>query len=70
MKEVRGSLTIEAALMIPLALLLFMMAMNGGIQLYQECRDTAISISEEEKMDVINMFYNWKMLEDVGKDED
>lgn len=70
MKKVSGSLTIEAALIIPLVLMLFMLAMNEGIQLYQECRDTAVSIREEEEMGVINMFYNWKMLEDIVKDED
>ncbi|MBO5068951.1 MAG: pilus assembly protein [Roseburia sp.] len=69
MKKVNGSLTIEAAMILPLVLMLFAMAMNGGIRLYQECRDTAISIREEEEIDVITMFYNWEMLEGVRKDE-
>lgn len=63
MKMIDGSLTIEAALILPLVLMLFVLAMNGGIQLYQECQNTAISIREEEEIDIINMFYNWKILE-------
>ena len=34
----RGSLTIEAALVVPLVLALFAFAMKSGIQMYTECR--------------------------------
>ena len=40
----RGSLTIEAALVVPLVLALFAFAMKSGIQMYTECRDTALAI--------------------------
>ena len=69
MKKANGSLTIEAALILPILLMLFALAMDGGIRLYQECQNTAISVREEEEIDIINMFYNWEMVEDL-KNED
>ena len=44
----RGSLTIEAALVVPLVLALFAFAMKSGIQMYTECRDTALAIGQEQ----------------------
>lgn len=69
MKKINGSLTIEAAIILPLVLMVFVMAMNGGIRLYQECADTANSIREEAEIDVIRMFYGWKLLGEAVQSE-
>ena len=47
----RGSLTIEAALVVPLVLALFAFAMKSGIQMYTECRDTALAIGQEQEIE-------------------
>ena len=41
----RGSLTIEAALVVPLVLALFAFAMKSGIQMYTECSDTSRNVT-------------------------
>ena len=48
----RGSLTIEAALVVPLVLALFAFAMKSGIQMYTECRDTALAIGQEQEIEL------------------
>ena len=53
----RGSLTIEAALVVPLVLALFAFAMKSGIQMYTECRDTALAIGQEQEIDAVNIFH-------------
>ncbi len=70
MTKVRGSLTIEAAIILPLVLLLFGAAMDGGIQMYTECRDTAVSIAEEKEIDTVKLFYRFKALGDITGNED
>ena len=56
----RGSLTIEAALVVPLVLALFAFAMKSGIQMYTECRDTALAIGQEQEIEAVKMFYRWQ----------
>lgn len=52
----RGSLTIEAALVVPLVLALFAFAMKSGIQMYTECRDTALAIGQEQEIEAVKCF--------------
>lgn len=58
--KVRGSLTVEAAVVVPLVLFVFALAMQSGLSMYTECRDTAVLIQEERKPDVVKMFYRWR----------
>lgn len=51
-----ASLTVEAAIMIPLMMFLLAGVMNLGIDLYVECRDTAIEIEAEDALDVVGLF--------------
>lgn len=68
--KVQGSLTIEAALIIPLVLLVFGLAMSSGIILYTECRDTAAGIREEKEFDAVETFYRWQGIGDIIGDGD
>ena len=62
----RGSLTIEAALVVPLVLALFAFAMKSGIQMYTECRDTA----QEQEIEAVKMFYRWQEAGELFQNED
>ena len=64
----RGSLTIEAALVVPLVLALFAFAMKSGIQMYTECRDTALAIGQE--IEAVKMFYRWQEAGELFQNED
>lgn len=57
MKKVRGSLTVEAALIIPLWLALCILAVDSGVQMYMECLDTVEAAATEEKLDAVRLFY-------------
>ncbi len=66
----RGSLTIEAALVVPLVLALFAFAMKSGIQMYTECRDTALAIGHEQEIEAVKMFYRWQEAGELFQNED
>ncbi|MDD6057915.1 MAG: hypothetical protein PUB98_06625 [Clostridiales bacterium] len=68
MRYAGGSLTIEAALIFSTILLLLLLVMGTGIDLYEEVRQEAVSIMEEEKQDTIKMFYRWNMLRETLTD--
>lgn len=57
MKKVKGSLTVEAAVIIPLLLFLIVAAIDGGVELYLECRNMATKLESEEKTDVVQLLY-------------
>lgn len=56
----QGSLTIEAAVIVPMLLMVFALAMNSGLVMYEECRETAVAIMEEPEADTVKLFYRWK----------
>lgn len=60
MKKVRGSLTIEAALIVPILLFVLSIVMQMGITMYSECKDTAAEIKQEKELEIVEMFYYWK----------
>ena len=62
----RGSLTIEAALVVPLVLALFAFAMK----MYTECRDTALAIGQEQEIEAVKMFYRWQEAGELFQNED
>ena len=57
MRKVRGSLTVEAAIVIPRLLFLVVMARDGGVEMYLECRNTVMALEAEEKIDAVRLFY-------------
>lgn len=70
MRRVKGSLTVEASLILPMMIIMFAIAMNTGIKMYQECIEGAAAIAEEEKFEIVKTFQNWDRLGDIGKNED
>ncbi len=70
MKKVNASLTVEASLIFPLILLVFVLAMSGGIQMYEECRDEAAAIGAEGDFDTIKWFYKWQGVGEIIENED
>lgn len=70
MKRMRASITVEAAIIVPLVLFVFGLSMRSGIQLYLEFKDTVFEIMEDETMDAVQKFYQLNMLGDIGEDED
>ncbi len=56
----RGSLTVEAAIIVPMLLMVFALAMEGALTMYDECRETAALIMEEPKPDTVKLFYRYK----------
>lgn len=70
MKKVRGSLTVEAAIVIPLVLFLVVFAIDGGVELYLECHNTVMSLEAEEKVDTVRLFYVCNGIGDMIGDGD
>lgn len=69
MRKMEGSLTIEAALILPLVLFLFLTVTKAGIMLYMEYQDTVVSVMEEKEWDTIRNFYIWNKSGDITGDE-
>lgn len=61
-RNVKGSMTVEAALILPLVFAMFGLAMVSGLRICEECKATAIRIREEQEPDIVKEFYIWKEL--------
>lgn len=70
MKMKKASLTVEAAIIFPIVLALFLLTMQTGIDLYEESRKTAELMMEEENQDTVKLFYRWNLLGEAIKDGD
>ena len=70
MKKVRGSLTVEAALMIPLVLFLTVTAVRGGVELYQECRATVQALEAEQEIQIVRLLYLYEGIGDLTENGD
>lgn len=70
MRKLRGSLTVEASLVLPLLLFLLATAINAGIALYSDCRDTVHAVEREETLDAVRLFYICNGVGDIIEDGD
>lgn len=72
MLKVCGSFTVEAAIIVPMVLTVFVLAIRGGVALYGETKELAVEIKQEESPEVLKHFYRWQMVEDLmdGEDKD
>ena len=52
-----ASITIEAAIIMSMAMLLFLIVMKLGLQLYGETRTLAEDVIKEETLNAIKLFY-------------
>ena len=67
MKKYRGSFTIEAAFIMPIVLLCICTAIKIGITLFQEVKNTAEQIIEENQDELIDYMYRKELLESLLK---
>ena len=49
---------------------MFAFAMKSGIQMYTECRDTALAIGQEQEIEAVKMFYRWQEAGELFQNED
>lgn len=70
MKSVRGSLTVEASIMIPMLLFLLAGAIRISVEMYLECRDMVVALEAEEEPDTLQLFYLRSGIEDIAGDGD
>ena len=52
-----ASITIEAAIIMSMAMLLFLIVMKLGLQLYAETRTLAEDVIKEETLNALKLFY-------------
>lgn len=69
MRRVKGSFTVEAALVLPMILMVFVLAMSGGIRLCKECVDEVVQIRQEKEFDAVQWFYRCKQIGEVIENE-
>lgn len=60
----KGSYTIEAAVWVPLFLMMIAMALKTGIMLYTEVATTGYH-EKLQNMDIVQEFYNYQILEEI-----
>ncbi len=60
----KASYTTEAAMWVPLLLIVVFLALKIGIQLYQEIEETTYS-EKLESLDMVQEFYNYQILGEV-----
>lgn len=66
-KTVKGSFTIEGAVIVPFILFMSMGVLQLGISFYQESVESHYEC-ELEQIDAVSTFYKFQMLNKLGKD--
>lgn len=57
MKELEASITIEAAIIMSMTMIVFLVIMRLGLQLYGETRTFAEDIINQENVNAVKLFY-------------
>lgn len=70
MKKIRGSYTVEAALVVPLWLMLCLLTVNTGVQFYENCHTLTAEIADMEEIDAIHLFYISQGIGEILEDGD
>lgn len=70
MRKVKGSYTVEAALVIPIWFMLCLFTMNICVQLYGDSQKLAAEIGDMEEMDIVHLFYISEGIGDILGDGD
>ena len=65
MKEWEASITIEAAIIMSMAMLLFFVIMKLGLQLYDETRTLAGGIIKDQKVNAVKLFYELERVREL-----
>lgn len=69
MKKVSGSFTVEAAIIIPILLMLMVVAIDFGIQMYVESESFLRQI-ESEELNIVKLFHLQSEIGDLIEDGD
>lgn len=64
--KMRGSFSIEASLIVPLVIAVFVLALRTGIDLYEETRAQAEKMKTEVSFDVVDTMYLLDEITDIG----
>lgn len=65
MKEWEASITIEAAIIMSMAMLLFFIIMKLGLQLYDEMRTLAGGIIKDQTVNAVKLFYELERVREL-----
>ena len=65
MKEWEASITIEAAIIMSMAMLLFFVIMKLGLQLYDETRPLAGGIIKDQTVNAVKLFYELERVREL-----
>lgn len=65
MKEWEASITIEAAIIMSMAMLLFFIIMKLGLQLYDETRALAGGIIKDQTVNAVKLFYELERVREL-----
>lgn len=65
MKEWEASITIEAAIIMSVAMLLFFVIMKLGLQLYDETRTLAEKIIKDQTVNAVKLFYELERVREL-----
>lgn len=65
MKEWEASITIEAAIIMSMAMLLFFVIMKLGLQLYDETRTLAGEIIKDQTVNAVKLFYELERVREL-----
>ena len=65
MKEWEASITIEAAIIMSMAMLLFFVIMKLGLQLYDETRKLAGGIIKDQTVNAVKLFYELERVREL-----
>ena len=57
MKEIEASITIEAAIIMSMTMIVFLVILRLGLQLYGETRTFAEEIINQENVNAVKLFY-------------
>ena len=60
----KGSYTVEAAIWIPVLLMVLSLSLEMAIDLYQEIKDATYS-SKTQSLDIVQEFYNYQVLDEI-----
>ena len=61
----KGSFSIEASILIPVTVMIMFFAINSGITLYEETKNQAKLIGQQEASDIINMMYRTEEIKEA-----
>ncbi len=66
-RKQKGSFTIEATILIPMMLFILIIALEQGLDFFQQAKERSI-LEELQSWDAVTLFYNTQKLEELGEE--